>query len=297
METKNFINKQNQIIYYESWEITNPICNVVISHGMAEHPKRYDDFALYLNKKQINVFAIYHIGHGPYTKILGHMDIGDFNKCVDNLNELISIINLNNLPTFLIGHSMGSFISQIYVCHYNNIKGLILSGSTKASFITKVGALLTKIIKTFSKDLTKKSPKLDKLIFGNYNKKIINPQNKFAWLTKDNDIVLKYINDPLCGFICSKGFYYNLTNGCVIMGQKKYIKNIDKNLPIFIHSGLDDPVSNYGKGVKKLYQQYQKLQIKNVSLKLYDGDRHEIYNETNKNEVYDNTLKFILNNL
>lgn len=292
MEIKSIINNLNQEVYYVSWEVNNPSSMVVISHGMAEHPKRYDALAKYLNDNGISVYAIYHIGHGEYATKLGHMGKNEFDQCVDNINYLIESIK-KDVKVFLLGHSMGSFISQLYISKYNNIDGLILSGSNNSTVLFKMGSVVSSLICAFSKDDSVASPFLDNLSFGSFNNMIKDPKTKFDWLSRDEKEVQKYIDDPYCGFVCSKGFFKNLTKGTATMANKNKIKNINKELPILILGGSNDPVSSNGKGLKKLYEQYKKLNIKNVSLKIYDGARHEIYNEINKEEVYNDTLEFI----
>lgn len=298
METKKFLNVENQEVYYLSWKIQNPKAAVVISHGMAEHPQRYSQLANYLNSHQISVYAIFHIGHGQYANQLGHMDKGDIDKCVTHVSQLVEIAKQEcQCKVFLLGHSMGSFISQLYITRYHNIDGVILAGSTKASFKMKCGSILTSLLCAFNHDLTKPSPFMDKMSFSTYNKKYENAKTNFDWLNRNDEEVKKYIDDPYCGWIGSKGFFYNLTHLVKEMGKKKNIINVQKDLPIFIHGGSMDPVSNYKVGLKRLYEQYKKLQIKDVTLKIYEGGRHEIYNEVNKDEVFENTLNFIENHL
>lgn len=289
----SFNNNVNDVVYYLKWEVLNPKANVVISHGMVEHPARYDDLAKYLNSNNINVYGIYHIGHGEDAKVLNHMGKNDFDRCISNINELVELVKVNNLPTILLGHSMGSFMSQLYITRYNNISGLILSGSTKSDFISKAGSVVASILTFFAKDKTKPSKFLDNMAFGSYNKVFKNARTKFDWLSQDEVQVDKYIADPYCGGVCSSSFFKNLTTGMAQMGKKKNLKKVNLDLPIYIHGGGCDPVSNMGKGLYTLEKQYIKLGVKNVKLDVYANDRHEIYNELNKQEVYDNTLKFI----
>ena len=288
-----FKNTINEYVYYLKWEVKEAKANVVISHGMVEHPARYDDLAKYLNNNGINVYGIYHIGHGEDAKVLNHMGDNEFDRCISNINELVELVKVNNLPTILLGHSMGSFMSQLYITRYNNIDGLILSGSTKSNFISKAGSIVASILTFFAKDKTKPSKFLDNMAFGSYNKVFKNPRTKFDWLSQDEEMVDKYIADPYCGGICSSSFFKNLTTGMAQMGKKKNLKNVNLSLPIYIHGGAADPVSNMGKGLYDLEKQYKKLGVKNIKLDVYENDRHEIYNELNRQEVYENTLKFI----
>ena len=293
-----FVNSKGQDVNYFLWDIENPIATVVISHGMAEHALRYDALANYLNENKIKVYAISQIGHGPHAEKLGHMGKDEFNLCVSNLNDLVEQAKLeNNVPVFLLGHSMGSFLSQLYIERYHNIKGCILSGSSAATPIMKVGSFIASVVYAFSKDKTKPNKFMDNMSFGSYNKPLGKVRTKFDWLNRDEAEVDKYIEDPLCGYVCSTSFFKYMTKGLAEMGKKKVLKNVDKNLPLLIHGGSMDPVSNCGKGLYALEKQYQKLGLTNVKLIVYENARHEIYNELNKNEVYENTLNFIKENL
>lgn len=293
----NFKNNINEEVYYLKWEVNDAKANVVISHGMVEHPARYDDLAKYLNSNDINVYGIYHIGHGEHAKVLNHMGEGEFDRCISNINELVELVKVNELPTFLLGHSMGSFMSQLYITRYNNLNGLILSGSTKSNFISKAGSVVASILTFFAKDKTKPSKFLDNMAFGSYNKVFKNARTNFDWLSQDEAQVDKYIADLYCGGVCSSSFFKNLTTGMAQMGKMKYLKNVNLSLPIYIHGGACDPVSNMGKGLYDLEKQYRNLGVKKVKLDVYPHDRHEIYNELNKQEVYENTLRFIEENI
>ena len=292
-----FVNEIKETVYYLKWEIENPKANVVISHGMVEHPGRYDDLAKYLNSYNINVYGIYHIGHGENAKVLNHMGENEFDRCISNLNELIEIASLNQKPTFLLGHSMGSFMSQLYITRYTNIKGLILSGSTKSNFISKAGSIVASVLTFFAKDKTKPCKFLDNMAFGSHNKVFKNTRTNFDWLSQDEAQVDKYIADPYCGGVCSSSFFKNLTTGMANMGKKKYLKNVNLDLRIYIHESASDLVSNMGKGLYYLEKQYKDLGVKKVKLVVYANDRHEIYNELNKQEDYENKLRFIEENI
>lgn len=294
MEKKHFLNKEGQKVYYLQWSAANPRATVVIAHGMVEHPARYDDLAAYLTESGIAVYGIYHIGHGPDAAILNHMGAGDFDRCVDNLHELVQRASAEtNVPVILLGHSMGSFLSQLYVTRYQDLAGLILSGSTKAAPIAKMGAVLATFLTALSKDKTRPSPFMNNMAFGAYNKAFPDARTDFDWLSRDEEQVDKYIADPLCGGICSISFYQNLTCGMAEMGKAERICNVPKNLPVYIQGGSMDPVSDMGKGLYALRDQYTALGLSRVELDVYDGARHEIFNETNRMEVYQNTLTFI----
>jgi alpha-beta hydrolase superfamily lysophospholipase len=261
---------------------------------MAEHPERYDDVAQFLSGKGITVYAINQMGHGFHAEIPGHMKKGDFDKCVSNLSELVEIAKEETgKDAFLLGHSMGSFISQLYIERFHNIKGLILSGSSAATSVMKMAKPIASLVCTFSKDTSRPSNFMNNMSFGSYNKAIENPKTPFDWLSRDEAQVQKYIDDPLCGYVCSQSFFREMAGGFAVMAQPSELAKIDKDLPIFIHGGSKDPVSDLGKGLYALEKQYKDLGVKDVTLTVYPEARHEIYNELNKQEVYDNTLAFI----
>lgn len=294
MEKKQFLNKDGQPVFYLHWSVTAPRAVLVIAHGMVEHPARYDELATFLTEHQIAVYGIYHIGHGPDATHLNHMGEGDFDRCVDHLHQLVQLAAAETgVPVILLGHSMGSFISQLYVTKYKDLAGLILSGSTKAAPIAKVGAVLATLLTALSKDKTKPSPFMNAMAFGSYNKAFPNPRTDFDWLSTDEAQVDKYIADPLCGGICSISFYKNLTCGMARMGKPALTQNVPKELPVYIQGGSMDPVSDMGKGLYALRDQYVGLGLKRVELDVYEGARHEIFNETNRDQVYRNTLTFI----
>ena len=294
MEEKYFVNKTGDDIYYLQWDAEAPKCALVISHGMAEHPERYDDLAQYLSSNGVTVYAINQMGHGNHAKLPGHMEKGDYDKCVSNLSELVEIArNDTARDVFLLGHSMGSFISQLYIERFHNIKGLILSGSSAATSLMKMAKPIASLVCAFAGDKSKPSNFMNNLSFGSYNKAIENPKTPFDWLSRDEAQVKKYIDDPLCGYVCSKSFFREMAGGFTMMAKPSELARIDKDLPIFIHGGSKDPVSELGKGLYALEKQYKDLGVKDVTLTVYPEARHEIYNELNKQEVYENTLKFI----
>lgn len=294
MEKKYFLNREEKKVFYLHWPVENARAAVVIAHGMVEHPARYDDLAKYLTESGIAVYGIYHIGHGPDAEVLNHMGAGDFDRCVDNLHELVQLAAAETeAPVILLGHSMGSFLSQLYVTRYHDLTGLILSGSTKAAPIAKMGAVIATVLTALSKDKTRPSPFMNAMAFGAYNKAFSDARTDFDWLSRDGEQVDRYIADPYCGSICSISFYKNLTCGMAEMGKADAVQNVSKDLPVYIQGGSMDPVSDMGKGLYALRDQYTALGLARVELDVYEGARHEIFNETNRMEVYRNTLAFI----
>lgn len=291
-------------IFLRIWDdISNIKGAIQIIHGMAEHSDRYDDFARYLNNYGFIVFADDHRGHGrseENKESLGYLGEDGFNKIVEDEYIITNFIksNYDNLPIYIFAHSFGSFIGQEYITRYSkSINGIVLSGSAmKKGLDIKAGAILAKIQKNFI-DERREAKFIDKISFGTYNKKINESNNKFAWLTRDSNEVDKYIDDEHCGFISSINFYYNLFNGLNELYRNNKFNSITKSLPILLLSGDMDPVGGYGKFVKELYNEYSRVGIEKVSIKLYEGARHELLNEINKDEVYEYVVNWIETNL
>lgn len=262
-----------------------------IFHGMAEHAERYADFAGYMNTKGFAVYACDQRGHGrtgEMSKSSCHIDNDGFNGIIEDQKLLTKLIQGKHpgIPLFVFGHSFGSFVAQEYIKRYGgDISGVILSGSNLMSGLdVKAGY----VVAMLSLILGRRRPNklIDKLSFGAYNKGVENPAGKFSWLSRDDNQVRKYEADNLCGNVMSTNFYYYFFKGLNRLYDADYVNKIPKDLPIYIMSGASDPVGKYGIGVTKLYEWYKKLGIKDLHFKLYQGGRHEIINESNREEVY-----------
>ena len=271
---------------------------VVICHGMAEHIKRYDHFASFLSNNGYTVIGYDQRGHGMTAgsiENVGYMsDINNINIMVADLFEVIEFVKAKypEMPIFLYGHSLGSFLSTNYIQLYGDqIDGVILSGSTlNKGIIINIGVLITKIF-TKIKGRKYKSKFVYNLIFGPYNKKFKPNRTSADWLSRDESIADAYVNDPYCGTVFSVSFYKDLlTNFKSIYSGLSFIP---AQLPIYLFSGDKDPVGNQGKNTKKLYHQLKKAKIIDVSLKLYPGGRHEMHNEKNKEEVYNDVINWL----
>lgn len=293
----------NQEIHVYEWipeDKQNIKAIVQIAHGMAEHAERYDDFALFLNKHGYAVFANDHRGHGKTAGILENLgyfaDNDGFRQVVNDTVALTDKINERfvNLPVFLFGHSMGSFIFRYYIV--NNaakVKGLILSGTAgHPGMLGSVGKLLTKVIMAFTGKKSQ-SPFMTKLSFGAFNNAFKPNRTEYDWLSRDNKQVDKYVNDLFCGTIFSIGFFSDLLDGVLYVNDQAQINKTSPELPIFLVAGDKDPVSENGKGVTEVYEKYKKAGVKDVEIKLYADARHEILNETNKEEVYNDILNWL----
>lgn len=286
-------------VFVRIWDgVHEPKGIMQIFHGMAEHSERYDEFAKYLNSKGFIVYADDHRGHGNSASrnIYGYIGENGFYNIVEDEWFITKLIKdrYPNLPIVIFAHSFGSFIGQEYITRYSkDISGVILSGSAKRDgFDIKLGSIVAKIQSKIFDD--KKEAKLiDKLSFGSYNKKVQNENTKFDWLSRDREEVDKYINDKHCAFISTINFYNNLFSALNNLYIDDKLQKIRKELPMLIIAGDKDPVGKYGESVKSLYNQYLKLNIDKVEMKLYEEGRHELLNEINKEDVFEDINSWI----
>lgn len=305
MKTENFKFKASDgtSIFVNKWGLeggVKPKGVIQIAHGMAEYSYRYSGFAQALINDGFVVYANDHRGHGKTAASLE--DIGYFsdengwNLVVEDMHILTNIIKRENqnVPVFLFGHSMGSFLARTYIQKYSeDIEGVICCGTGgDLGLLGNIGILVAKReIKRIGKRA--RSKRMDKLSFGNFNKSFKPNRTKFDWLSRDNKEVDRYIKDPLCGEIFTAGFFYDMLGGVKELMKKANIEKIRKELPIYFISGEKDPVGKNTKGVLQAYQSYKKAGIKDVSYKFYTDARHEILSETNKEEVYKDIITWL----
>lgn len=305
-EPSHFLATDELEIAFYKWlpKDENPIAIVQIVHGMAEHAARYYQFATFLNDHGIAVYAEDHRGHGVTADRNGiHGDFGEepgWQSVVNDMRTLTEMAEeeFPGVPIFLLGHSMGSFLTRTYVAQFGNkITGVILSGTAGNPGIAAALGRMIARNGMRSKGAAVPNPRLDKMSFGSFNKKIKNPKTNFDWLSVNEDNVEKYINDPWCGFVCSNHFFYELLGGMQYIFKKENILKVPHDLPMFFIAGSQDPVGKYGKGVKQSAQLYRHAGVKEVEVKIYPGARHEVLNEDIKEDVFGDILGWIKRNL
>jgi len=273
---------------------------IQIAHGMAEHAARYERFAQGLTAAGFVVYANDHRGHGKTAGSLEKAGIygekDGFRLVVENMYQLTGIIKKENpnAPVFLFGHSMGSFLSQGYLSLYGNeLKGSILSGSAgPGGALVSIGHFIATIISLIS-GRNAKSKLLDSMSFGAFNNAFKPNRTAFDWLSRDNVEVDKYINDPWCGFICTAGFFADLTAGLLWIHNSATMKQIPKSLPVYFVAGAKDPVGAETKSISDLISIYKKNGLTDVTQKFYHEARHEILNETNREEVTKDIISWL----
>ncbi|WP_078410422.1 alpha/beta hydrolase [Priestia abyssalis] len=306
-DTSFYYKSNNGIeIYARKWmpEDAKPKAFVQIAHGMGEHIGRYHDFAQALIEKGYAVYGNDHRGHGLTAKDERDKryfaDENGFGEVVQDMYALTNLIKCKqeNIPIFLFGHSMGSFLSRRYIQLYGNqLHGVILSGTGQVpSLLGEAGRMAAKMEMKLKGKRTP-SPLLDRLSFGQYNRPFRPNRTDFDWLSRDEQAVDRYINDPLCGGIFSSGFFYDLLSGIKQAGMNNLIQQVPSDLPIFLVSGDEDPVGGHTKGVLKTYTGLKEAGIKDVTYKFYPKGRHEMLHEINRDEVIEDIINWLENHV
>lgn len=290
-------------LHLVTWIVEQPIGVVQLAHGMVEHILRYDDFAKVLNQAGFIVVGHDHRGHGESLTEGGAY--GVFPKASLALLEDIDVIYKKvkkaypALPHFLLGHSMGSFLVRLYSRFYKpELAGLIIMGTGQISpWLSKGGLLLSSLVKSLlGHDYRSKF--FHRMTLDKYIKVFSKDRLRADWLSRDRAAVNLYMADSHCQFLPSVGMYNEIFRFSYHACSKNGISELaDKSLPILLISGDRDPVGEFGKGVLKLGYLLKAEGYQNVRVRLYEGARHEILNETNKEEVYQDILAWLRKNL
>lgn len=265
---------------------------VQIAHGLAEHALRYGRLAQALNENGFAVYANDHRGHGKTAEL--PEDLGFFAN-QDGWSLLIHDMYLLHQhaaeahpgqPLFLLGHSMGSFLSQEFIAEYGSkLKGAVLSASVdSAGPIRPVGVAVAKV-ERWRLGSKGRSPLLHAMSFGDYNKPFAPTRTEYDWLSRDPAEVDKYVEDPLCGQPSTTQLWIDLLEGLGRISSTTMRKKVPKDLPLYLLTGTQDPVTQNGKGLERLAKAYRSAGVKDVTVKQYPNARHECFNETNREEV------------
>ena len=282
------------------WTPDGPVKAVVqIVHGIAEYVERYDDFAQYLNQRGYLVVAEDHMGHGKSVQeggALGYFHGGWFTAVADTYQLLRTTKEVHpDVPYVLFGHSMGSFMTRTILCKYpdSGITAAVICGTgwqPKAVLTAGIG-IAQAVCKKNGEETPSKG--LNDFVFGTYNARVEHPRTPYDWLSRDAKQVDAYVAHPLCGFTPSAGLLRDMLIGIRFVEQGENLKKMRKELPVLFIAGGDDPVGNYGKGIRQTAQAFRKAGMQNVSERIYPLCRHEILNEINRGEIYEQTADWI----
>lgn len=290
--------ESGEVLKGNYWPAKDAKANFTMITGMQEYAARYDDLAKYMNSKGINVWILDHFGQGlnaPTEEDLQKWPEGAFDKTVDAIELMIQEAKKNGLPTIQGGHSMGSFMTQARLEKYplSAAKTIIIGSNGGQGGLMSIASLLSKIAINKS-NWDKPNKFFSNLGLGPYSKAIKDARTPLDWLSYNEANVDAYIADPYLGHMNTGGFWKEFLKGMAQIWKKKEMQKVSPEEIIYITSGEEDPVGQNGKGVKWLEEAYKKLGVKDVTLKLYPHMRHEIHNELEHQQVYDDLVNFIL---
>ena len=268
------------------------VCVVQVVHGMAEYAERYEEFAQFMTDRGIVVTGEDHLGHGKSVGEKGtygyFCEQDPATVLVRDVHRLKKITQelYPGVPYVILGHSMGSFITRNYMYRYGTgiAAAVVMGTGMQPMAVLKISKAIARLQRVFCGP-AHVSRLIDKLAFGSYNKRIENARTPFDWLSRDAERVDRYIADPMCGFVFTVNGFSTLFELISRLYRRENLQQIPNNLPVYMVSGTGDPVGGYGKGVQKAYDSLREAGLENIELKLYEGGRHELMNETNRTEV------------
>ena len=268
---------------------------VQLVHGMAEHIRRYEDTAKALNAAGYHVVGHTHLGHGEGAKIKGYFAKKDGWEAVLADTHAVRQWAQERFPGlkyFLLGHSMGSFVVRCYALRHTDLDGLIISGTGHFDKpILTAGGLIAGLQGLFG-GAAKPCKLLHTMNFAANNKTVENPKTECDWLSRDEKQVAAYVADPLCGFMFTAKAYGDMFDGIRMLYPEK-LSGMNKDCPVYMFSGDHDPVGANGAGVRKVHDELKLAGIRDLTLKLYEGGRHEMFNEINRQEVWQDLVSWL----
>lgn len=268
---------------------------VQLVHGMAEHIHRYEETAQRLNQAGYAVVGHTHAGHGPYAETLGYFGRGGWDMLIDDVHALRMETQkaFPDVPYFLLGHSMGSFVVRGYCLKYEKgLQGVILSGTGHFDKSVLTAGTMLASLQCLLGMAKKPSHLLLDITSADNLKSYDDVQTGFDWLSRDRETVRKYIDDPLCGFTFTASAYRDMFGGLKRLYPEKLVA-MEKDIPVYMLSGALDPVGTNGAGVQKVAQELRDAGVKNVEVKLYENGRHEMFNELNREEVWTDLIAWL----
>ena len=260
---------------------------MVLSHGMGEHIDRYANFARFCNQQGIAVFGANHRGHGADAPLHGHLaDADGWRKVVDDLGIVIDFAKRQTgKKVILIGHSMGSFVARQYAAESGDqLAGLVLCGSNhQSTLLFRLGHAVAWMQGVFQ---GKRHPSklLDWLSFRQFDRQVKNDGRNNGWLCRNSVAVQQYIDDPLCGFLCTAQFWADLTGALIQVNALSTARQMPSDLPVYLVAGDQDPAGRMGEGMRSLQRFLRAAGVAQVDLTLYEGARHELFHEINREE-------------
>lgn len=273
---------------------------VQISHGVSEYILRYEPFAAFLTGRGFAVTGNDHLGHGGSVPPGGTWRYfggpGSWDMVVEDIYTLRNRekANFRGLPYFLLGHSMGSFLARTYLIRYpDTVDGAIIMGTGQMPPALVAGGRLVAAAEIRRLGERAFSPMVSRLSFEAYNKIFRPNRTEKDWLSVDEGNVDAFIADPLCGGDATLGLFREMLDGIRLITKQSNVEKMNLNTPVFFVSGDMDPVGDCGKGVRRAYGSFQKAGVRDVTMKLYPGMRHEILNDVCRETVYRDLLAWM----
>lgn len=282
------------------WQPEENVQGIIqISHGMIEHINRYDRFARFMADKGFLVIGNDHLGHGETAagKKFGYFTPQDGSRYVVRDLHRVSLFikrKYPDVPFFLLGHSMGSFMARRYAMTYGKeLDGLIIMGTgDKPEWLLKLGRKIIRIL-TAVKGEEANSWLMEKLCFSLYNRRCRPVRTPSDWLSRDEKMVDAYRKDKYCTFTFTLNGYRTLFEVLSYIQKRENIRKLPRALPMLFLSGDEDPVGNYGHGVKRVVKSYRRRGIMDITCLMYHGARHELLNEREYDKTQDDIWKWI----
>ena len=275
------------------WTPENPVGVIQLSHGMCEYILRYTDFAERMCDAGFAVVGHDHLGHGYTARNADELGyITDAKAPARCLVKDVYAVNswikstFPTLPVILYGHSMGSFVARLALTEYKDAwDAAVISGTAGPEAPTGAGKLLCRVLGIFGKH--NRSALLYNIAFGSYDKPFKSDGIKNAWLTRDHAVIEKYNRDPFCSYRFTINGYLTLFTLLGAVSSKDWASKMPLDLPMLLVSGEDDPVGNFGKGVREVEARLRKAGAKELSSMYFEGMRHEPHNETGNDKFFE----------
>lgn len=281
-----------------------PRAVVQLVHGVSEYIDRYAVVARWLADHGFVVVGCDHLGHGRTAA--GSEEYGFFaeqkgwHTVSGDVRRLRTLMGQKypDLPYFLLGHSMGSFLARTYLIDWpGTLTGAILSGTgQEAPLMVKAGWIMSDLVSKISGQRAH-SKLVEKLSFGAYNKQFAPTRTRADWISRDEAVVDAYIADPLCEFLPTAGMFRDMMEGLQYIADKANLNKMDPATPVYIFSGDRDPVGGNGEGVQKVAGFFRDAGTEDLTVKLYPDGRHEMMNEINREEVFADLLSWLENHM
>lgn len=269
---------------------------ILIVHGMCEHRRRYDEFARFLCHNGYGVVTFDQLGHGEsVSDTFGYFGKDGWNNLCNTTINMLEVLKreFKDGPYYLFAHSMGTIVVRsVLKTHSKEVDGVILSGAPCYNKLASVAKLTCKTIASVRGDKNR-SRFLESMVVGRFNKEIKNPRTDSDWLSFNEENVDRYLADASCGQTFTNRGFYDLVCGLIALTKTEEYVNVNRGLPIHFMAGLYDPCVGHEEGLEQSKMYLQQAGFEDVTSKFYANSRHEILNDNDAKEVYDDVLAWL----